>query len=113
MNHEFHELHELNNEQRFEDLKDFEPTSTTKTVCERFMWDLWWFLVQRIIAPVTFKNHEFHELHELNNEQRFEDLKDFEPTDNKDYTYSLFSDISNLHLYVFLKRIAVIVRNCP
>ena len=29
--------HSFCNEQRFEDLKDFEPTSTTKTVCERFM----------------------------------------------------------------------------
>ena len=30
-------------------------------------------------------NYELHELHEFNNEQRFEDLKDFEPTDDKDY----------------------------
>jgi len=29
--------------------------STTKTVCDRFMWDLWWFLIQRIIALETFK----------------------------------------------------------
>ena len=59
MNHEFHKLHELNNEQRFEDLKDFEPTDD---------------------KDYTILNYEFHKLHELNNEQRFEDLKDFEPT---------------------------------
>ena len=53
----------MNNEQRFEDLKDFEPTDDKDDI---------------------IMNHEFHELHELNNEQRFEDLKDFEPTDDKD-----------------------------
>ena len=55
----------MNNEQRFEDLKDFEPTDDKDD---------------------TILNYELHELHELNNEQRFEDLKDFEPTGDKDYT---------------------------
>ena len=31
-------------------------------------------------------NYEFHEFNNEYNEQRLEDLKDFEPTDDKDYT---------------------------
>ena len=43
-------------------------------------------------------NYEFHELHEFYdeyNEQRFEDLKDFEPTDDKDYTIMNYEFHSN------------------
>ena len=45
-------------------------------------------------------NYEFHEFHEFNNEyneQRFEDLKDFEPTDDKDYTNLLRAVLRNYY----------------
>jgi len=75
----------LNNEQRFEDLKDFEPTED---------------------KDYTILNYE---LHELNNEQRFEDLKDFEPTDDKDDTI-LNYELHELHEFNNKLRISLITR---
>ena len=42
-------------------------------------------------------NYEFHEFNNEYNEQRFEDLKDFEPTDDKDYTNLLRAVLRNYY----------------
>ena len=42
-------------------------------------------------------NYEFHEFNNEYNEQRFEDLKDFEPTSDKDYTNLLRAVLRNYY----------------
>ena len=87
LNYEFHEFNNEYNEQRFEDLKDFEPTS------DKDYTNLLRAVLRNYYYGNYGQNYDYYGNSFPNkcpdsfcNEQRFEDLKDFEPTGDKDYT---------------------------
>ena len=100
LNYEFHEFNNEYNEQRFEDLKDFEPTSDKdytnllRAVLRNYYYGNYGqnYDYYGNSFPNKCPDNSFSLFsntnygHSFCNEQRFEDLKDFEPTGDKDYT---------------------------